>query len=93
MAVSQGGGATNRGATVVDLAGAFVVPGLWNVHTHLGGMFPDNLRQGCHESAADRAVRAGRNLLTANARSITGIQVVGDSKGVGIAWRNAIRRG
>lgn len=56
-------------------------------------MFPDNFRQEHHESVADRTVRAGHNLLTAFARGITGIRVVGDAGGVDLAWRNAIRRG
>jgi imidazolonepropionase-like amidohydrolase len=85
--------ASQRDGTVVDLDGAYAVPGLWNVHTHLGGMFPDNNRQEHHESAADRTIRAGSNLLTAFVRGITGVRVVGDAAGVDIAWRNAIRRG
>jgi imidazolonepropionase-like amidohydrolase len=91
--IDTDGARRDQDAKVIDLDGAFAVPGLWNVHTHLGGMFPDNFRQEHHESAADRTIRAGRNLLTASARGITGIRVVGDASGVDIAWRNAIRRG
>ena len=82
----------DRTARVFDLEGAYVVPGLWNVHTHLGGLFP-NTRDEHHESIADRTVRAGHNLMTAMARGITGIRVVGEAAGVDIAWRDAFRRG
>src|SRR5262245_19485732 len=74
--------ATQRDGSVIDLDGAYAVPGLWNVHTHLGGMFPDNYRQEHHESAADRTIRAGSNLLTALVCGITGVRVVGDAAGV-----------
>ncbi len=79
--------------SILDLDGAYAVPGLWNIHTHLGGMFPDNARQEHHESIADRTVRAGHNLLSAFAKGITGVRVVGDASGVDLAWRDAIRRG
>ena len=26
---------------IFDLEGGYVLPGLWNVHVHLGGLFPD----------------------------------------------------
>ena len=29
-------------ARVIDLAGGFVLPGFWNMHTHLSTVFPDN---------------------------------------------------
>lgn len=91
--VERGSAGREREGQVVDLDGGYVVPGLWNVHTHLGGMFPDNQRQEHHESGPDRTIRAGHNLLTAFARGITGVRVVGDAGGVDIAWRDAIRRG
>ena len=30
-----------EGATVIDLNGAYLLPGLWDVHCHPGGMIPD----------------------------------------------------
>lgn len=89
------GGAAPRagdGATVVDVDGAFVVPGLWNVHTHMGGGTPSTLRER-HEPEAERTIRAGRNLLSALARGVTGVRNVLEPAAIDLAWRNAIRQG
>jgi imidazolonepropionase-like amidohydrolase len=81
---------------VFDLAGGYVLPGLWNVHTHIGGLFP-HLRTTQHtmasESTADRTIRAGRNLMDALRQGVTGVRVVGEQDDIDVAWRDAFNAG
>ena len=51
-----------EGERVLDLDGGYVLPGLWNVHVHLGDLIPDPQFLLETESPIDYAIRAGRNL-------------------------------
>ncbi len=83
--------ATHGGVEVVDLRGAFVLPGLWDVHTHIGRGIPDI--QARDESAAERAIRAGRNCIDALSNGITGMRVVGERDFIDVAWKRAFDSG
>ena len=45
-------------ACVIDLAGKYLLPGLWDSHCHPGGMIPDPQRVECFETEAERTLRA-----------------------------------
>ena len=73
-AIATGAGEARDADDVVDLAGRYLLPGLWEVHAHLGDLLPDphNLLE--TESLIDYAIRAGRNAMDALRSGITGIR-------------------
>jgi imidazolonepropionase-like amidohydrolase len=81
---------------VFDLEGGYALPGLWNVHTHVGGLF-DWLMAAQHrmsrESPIARAIRFGRNAMDALRAGITGIRVVGEPHFIDVEWRDAFNAG
>jgi imidazolonepropionase-like amidohydrolase len=81
--------AQERETRVLDLEGGFVLPGLWNVHAHLGDIFPDPKHLRLGETTLDRAIRAGRNAMDALKVGVTGIRVVGESDHIDVAWKQA----
>lgn len=78
---------------IFDLEGSYVLPGLWNVHAHLGDLYPDVNNLTRSGSAIDWAIRAGRNAMDALRSGITGIRVVGERDYVDVAWKRAFDSG
>jgi len=76
-------------ARVLDLEGGYLLPGLWNVHVHLGDIFPDPKHSASSEAMIDRAIRAGRNAMDALRVGVTGIRVVGEPDYIDVAWKHA----
>jgi imidazolonepropionase-like amidohydrolase len=74
---------------VIDLDGAFLLPGLWSVHTHLGAIFPDAKKMTVGESVADRTIRSGRNALDALRAGFTSLRVVGEQDYIDESWKRA----
>ena len=81
------------GSRVIDLNGAYVLPGLWGVHAHLGLIIPDPKDYMEKESLPDYTIRAGRNCMDALRVGITGIRSVGDRDFVDVAWKRAFNSG
>ncbi len=78
-------------ARVIDLGGGWLLPGLWDVHTHIGRGIPDpGWRE---ETIAERTTRAGRDCMNALALGITGMRVVGEREYVDVAWKRAFDSG
>jgi imidazolonepropionase-like amidohydrolase len=80
-------------ASVIDLDGAFVVPGLWNNHSHLADLLPDPKDTLNNENSYDATIRAGRNAMDALRAGFTSLRVVGESDYIDIAWRDAFEAG
>ena len=57
--ISQVLGKTRETGNMIDLSGKFVLPGLWDVHTHIGKGIPDIEAAG--EPIVERTIRAGQN--------------------------------
>ena len=74
---------------IVDLDGAFLMPGLWNNHSHLADLLPDPKNTLGRENAYDATIRAGRNAMDALRAGFTSLRVVGESDYIDVAWRNA----
>jgi imidazolonepropionase-like amidohydrolase len=71
----------------IDLRGAYLLPGLWDVHCHPGGMIPDPHRVSLFESEAERTLRAARNTMAALRAGVVALRAVGDAGFVDIALR------
>ena len=82
-----------EGERVFDLEGGYVLPGLWNVHVHLGDVFPDPKHLVASESVIDWAIRAGWNCVDALRHGVTGMRVVGEPAFVDVAWKRAFDTG
>jgi imidazolonepropionase-like amidohydrolase len=78
---------------VYDLDGGYVVPGLWNMHTHLTALLPDpnNIQQ--DESVGSALIRAGLNAMDGLRHGFTSVRSVGERDYIDVAWRDAFARG
>jgi imidazolonepropionase-like amidohydrolase len=72
----------------VDLTGCVLLPGLIDLHVHLG--FGSRTAR---ETEAGAAFRAARNVRAAQAAGATTLRDVGTANGVAIAARDAVQRG
>ena len=82
-----------EGERVFDLDGGYVLPGLWDVHAHLGDLIPDPKHLLENESPVDYAIRAGRNAMDSLRAGVTGIRVLGEDHFADIAWKHAFDAG
>jgi imidazolonepropionase-like amidohydrolase len=83
-----------EGATVIDQSGQWLIPGLMNMHVHLGLILPGKMAaELADETDAALALRmaaAGRNILQAG---VTTIRTPGDSRHAELALDRSIRKG
>ena len=78
-----------RSAQIIDLEGCYILPGLWDVHTHPGIMIPDPSRQSMFETQAERTIRAYKNVHDALHHGITSLRVNGEADYIDVALREA----
>ncbi|MGD9375657.1 MAG: amidohydrolase family protein [Anaerolineae bacterium] len=91
-AIQPGGGETApppKTATVVDLEGRYLLPGLWDSHCHPGGMIPDPNRMTAFETEAERTLRAARNTMAALQVGVTALRSAGEAGFIDVALREA----
>ena len=82
------------GATVIDLRNQTCMPGLIDLHVHLGGeISPASFQEGVQFNPADDAVRAVANANKTLMAGFTAVRELGAAQGVSVALRNAINRG
>jgi imidazolonepropionase-like amidohydrolase len=75
-----------QGARVIDLKGAYLLPGLWDVHIH-----PDNM---AGIPPAEQAIRWGQQLMEGLRESgITGVRSAGAAHFIDVAWKRAFDSG
>jgi imidazolonepropionase-like amidohydrolase len=79
------------GADVIDLAGASLLPGLWDAHAHLSMVFPQPALEYTphHELPADRTIRCGRAAMQALEVGATNVRIVGEPFYLDVAWKKA----
>ncbi|MCZ6872287.1 MAG: amidohydrolase family protein [bacterium] len=77
-----------RHAQVIDLQGAYLLPGLWDVHIH-----PDYLAS-TGASVVQQTVQFGNRLMACLTEAgITGVRCAGASHFMDVAWRDAFNSG
>ncbi len=83
------GDAPSTDALTEDLGGAFVLPGLWDVHVHpTGYLFSDP-----HETVAARTFRAVDELLDGLHQGVTSVRSAGEADYIDCAARDFFARG
>jgi imidazolonepropionase-like amidohydrolase len=76
----------------IDLKSKYVMPGLWDVHTHIGDLIPDpnNLLE--TETLPEYTIRAGRNAIDGLKKGITSLRIVGEDGDVCLAWKKIFKK-
>ncbi len=86
------GNVVGEGSRVVDLGGAYVVPGFWNMHTHLSDVFPENPAL-AGEAVHARVVRAGINAMDGLRHGFTSVRSAGEVEYIDVAWQQIFDQG
>jgi imidazolonepropionase-like amidohydrolase len=86
-----GQGPAPRSDERIDLGGAWLLPGLWDVHTHLRsttwtGRDPV-------QTFSDAVLEQGKNAMDALSAGVTSLRVVGVAGWSDVAWRDAFASG
>ena len=68
-----------KNVRVFDLEGAYVLPGLWDMHAHLSDLYPDVNNILAYEPVLPAAIRGGRNAMDALRRGITSLRMAGSA--------------
>lgn len=79
--------------TRIDLQGATLLPGLWDVHVHLGSLVPPWERGGREESEASYAMRCVRKAQDNLRAGITSLRTAGDRFDADLQLKAAIESG
>jgi imidazolonepropionase-like amidohydrolase len=83
-----------EGAARIDLPGKWLLPGLMNVHVHLGLVLPGiQMLELADESEAALALRMADNAYRSLLSGVTTIRLTGELKHADLALRQAIDRG
>jgi len=86
-----GRGAAPRAERTLDLGGAWLLPGLWDVHTHLRSTTWTGREP--VQSFPETVLEHGRNAIDALSAGITSLRVVGVAGWADVAWREAFASG
>jgi len=86
-------GAAGDGVRVFDLRGGYILPGLWNNHSHLSDLLPDPHGILVGEPVLPAAIRAGRNAMDALRAGFTSLRMTGERDYIDVAWRDAFDAG
>jgi imidazolonepropionase-like amidohydrolase len=78
--------------STIDLNGKYVMPGIWDVHTHIGDIIPDPHNYLETESLAEYTIRAGRNAINGLKKGITSLRIVGEDGDVCLAWKKIFQK-
>src|SRR5206468_7361048 len=80
--------ADTRNADVMDLGGAYLLPGLWDVHIH-----PDYLAE-TGASVVDQTIVFGQRLMEALTEAgVVGVRCAGSAHFMDVAWKRAFDTG
>jgi imidazolonepropionase-like amidohydrolase len=91
MIAEVGHGRSPRGERTLDLGGAWLLPGLWDVHTHLRSTTWTGREPA--QTLPEAVLEHGRNALEALEAGVTSLRVVGVPGWADVAWREAFAAG
>ena len=77
----------------VDLDGAFVIPGLWDSHIHLGASVPPYEREFEHEPPGHHMIRCIRKMQDNLRCGITSLRSLGEENDADLILRDAVEAG
>jgi imidazolonepropionase-like amidohydrolase len=77
---------------MIDLEGAYVLPGFWNMHIHLTDIFPQNHALD-NETVNAKVIRAGLKAMNGLRSGFTSIRSAGAEEYIDVAWRDAFAQG
>ena len=77
---------------IIDLAGAYVTPGFWNMHVHMTVLLPHNHALN-RASVGDKVIRAGVNAMEGLRHGFTGLRSVGEEHNIDVVWQQAFDEG
>lgn len=81
-------------AEVIDVGGAWLIPGLMNMHVHLGLVLPGNMEaELAQETEGELTLRMAQNARETLLAGITTIRLPGDQRHGDLALKKAIARG
>lgn len=83
---------TGEEKEVIDLAGAYVTPGFWNMHVHLTALLPHNHMLN-NASIGAKVIRAGVNAMEGLRHGFTALRSVGEEQYIDVAWQEAFDEG
>ncbi len=86
-------GGEDPNTRILDLNGSYVLPGFWNMHSHLSDLHPDVNNILGTEPLLPAAIRSGRNAMDALKRGFTSLRMTGERDYIDIAWRDAFNAG
>ncbi|MAF53732.1 MAG: hypothetical protein CL694_12070 [Chloroflexi bacterium] len=89
--VEVGTGGASGADETIDLGGSYLLPGLWDVHTHLKSGTWSGMPS--YESPAEAVLTNGRNAMDALEAGVTSMRVVGVQGWADVAWREAFASG
>ena len=82
------------GAEVIDVGGAWLVPGLMNMHVHLGLVLPGKMEaELANESEGELTLRMAKNAWDSLLSGVTTIRCPGDQRHGDLALRKSIAKG
>lgn len=84
--------ATGDEDEIIDLAGAYVTPGFWNMHVHLTALLPHNHALD-NASVGAKVIRAGVNAMEGLRHGFTGLRSVGEEHNIDVVWQQAFDEG
>ncbi len=87
------GSAAENNTRIIDLDGAYVLPGFWDNHCHISDIHPDVKKTLDYEPTLPAAIRAGRMAMDALQRGITTLRMVAERDYLDVAWGKAFDAG